>query len=101
MAYGLSTTLPITASTMGIERYWAGLEKSWNGYLLSTVDKVLNRAGNFFWKGMRTVVQLLDAQYEKGIKVCGNEKIELEQRLQRSPVLQWWDIAIYPKTVCL
>ncbi len=22
----------------GIERYWAGLEKSWNGYLLSTVD---------------------------------------------------------------
>jgi len=68
------------------------LEKSWNGYLLSTVDTVLNRAGNFFWKKMRTVVQLLDAPYEKGIKVCGNAKTRLEQRLLRFPTLRWWDI---------
>ncbi len=37
-----------------------GIEKSWNGYQLSTVDTVLNRAGNFFWKGMRTVARLMD-----------------------------------------
>jgi len=30
--------------------------------------------------------------YEKGVKVCGNEKVKLEQRLQRSHVLHWWDI---------
>ena len=48
---------------------------------------------------MHTVAQLLDAQYKKGVKVCGNEKTELEKRLQRSPVLHWWDITIYPKTV--
>jgi hypothetical protein len=91
---------PYHSKYNAIERYWAGLEKSWNGYLLSTVDSVLNRAGNFFWKGMRTVAQLLDAPYKKGVKVMGNEKIELEKRLKRSPVLNWWDITIQPKTVC-
>ncbi|MFZ2807856.1 MAG: hypothetical protein WA081_04015, partial [Desulfosalsimonadaceae bacterium] len=59
------------------------------------------RAGNFFWKGVRTVTRLLDVSYEKGVKICGNEKSDLEQRLQRSLVLRWWDITIYPKTVNL
>ncbi|MFZ4859455.1 MAG: ISAzo13-like element transposase-related protein, partial [Desulfuromonadaceae bacterium] len=77
------------------------LEKSWNGYLLDSVDTVMRRAGNFFWKGMRTITRLLDGVYEKGVKVCGDEKTELEQRLQRSPVLNWWDITIQPKTVNL
>ena len=80
----------------GIERYWAGLEKSWNGYLL---DTVLKRAGNFFWKGLRTVTRLLDAPYGKGVKVCGDEKTDLEKRLHRSIFLKWWDITISPKTV--
>ena len=92
---------PYHSKYNGIERYWAGLEKSWNGYLLSTVDTVFNRAGNFFWKGVRTVVQLLDAPYEKGIKVCAKEKTKLEQRLQRSEALRWWDITIHPKKVFL
>jgi hypothetical protein len=65
------------------------------------VDTVMRRAGNFFWKGLRTMTRLLDGAYEKGIKVCGNEKTELEQRLQRSPILHWWDITIQPKTVNL
>ena len=64
--------------------HWAGLEKSWNGYLLSTVSVVLHRAGNFLWKGARTIVGLLDGVYEKGVKVCGSEKTDLEQRLQRA-----------------
>lgn len=92
---------PYHSKYNSIERYWAGLEKSWNGYLLDTVETVLKRAGHFFWKGLRTVTRLVDAPYEKGIKVCGNEKAALEQRLQRSPALHWWDIAISPKTVTL
>ncbi|MDO9041822.1 MAG: hypothetical protein Q7U64_05700 [Desulfocapsaceae bacterium] len=92
---------PYHSKYNSIERYWAGLEKSWNGYLLDTVDTVVKRAGNFFWKGLRTVTHLLDATYQKGVKVCGNEKSELEQRLQRSPILHWWDITIYPKEVNL
>lgn len=90
---------PYHSKYNSIERYWAGLEKSWNGYLLDTVDTVLNRAGNFLWKGFRTATQLLETAYEKGIKVCGKEKLELEKRLQRSSVLPWWDITIQPITV--
>jgi len=41
--------------------------------------------------GIRTVVHLLDTPYEKGVKVCGKEKAKLEQRLQRSLTLHWWD----------
>lgn len=90
---------PYHSKYNGIERYWAGLEKSWNGYLLTTVDTVLNRAANFFWNGVRTVAQLLETTYEKGIKVTGKEKIALEKRLQRSKELPWWDITIHPITV--
>jgi len=79
-----------------IERYWAGLEKSWNGYLLSTVDTVLNRAANFFWKGLSATVSLLNTVYEKGVKLRGEEMAELENRLQRSSTLPWWDITVKP-----
>lgn len=92
---------PYHSKYNAIERYWAGLEKSWNGYLLDTVETVVKRAGNFFWKGMRSMTRLLDAPYEKGIKVCGNKKLDLEKRLHRSSSLPWWDITIFPKTVNL
>ncbi len=102
---GLSVRLvyypPYHSKYNAIERYWAGLEKSWNGYLLNTVDTVINRAGNFCWKGMRTVVSLVDDIYEKGVKICSGKKRDLEQRLHRSTDLTWWDITIQPKTVSL
>ena len=99
-AAGLLPTL-FNSKYNAIERYWAGLEKSWNGYLLSTVDTVINRAGNFHWKGMRTMACLVDAIYEKGVKLCSNEKKGLEHRLERSTELNWWDITIQPKPVLL
>jgi hypothetical protein len=90
---------PYHSKYNGIERYWAGLEKSWNGYLLDSVATVLNRAGNFVWRGTQTAVRLLDTLYEKGVKLCGKEKDDLEKRLLRSQKLRWWDIAICPKLV--
>lgn len=90
---------PYHSKYNGIERYWAGLEKSWNGYLLDTMDAVLNRSTNFVWKGLHAIVETLDTVYEKGVRVCGKEKVQLEQRLQRSPTLPWWDINISPKMV--
>ena len=92
---------PYHSKYNAIERYWAGLEKSWNGYLLNTADTVINRAGNFCRKGMRTVVSLVDDLYEKGVKICNREKKRLEQRLMRSTYLNWWDITIQPKMVSL
>ncbi len=100
---GLSVRLvyypPYHSKYNGIERYWAGLEKSWNGYLLDTVDNVLHRAANFLWKGFKATTSLIDSIYEKGVKVCGKRKKALEQRLKRSSTLPWWDIKICPNTV--
>lgn len=92
---------PYHSKYNAIERYWAGLEKSWNGYLLDSVAAVLNRAGNFAWKGVRAGVNLLEKVYEKGVKVVGKAKIQLEARLQRSDRLPFHDITIKPKKVLL
>lgn len=90
---------PYHSKYNAIERYWAGLEKSWNGYLLDSVSCVLNRACNFFWKGLRATAKLIDTVYEKGVKVYGKEKGELEQRLMRLGRLPVYDITISPITV--
>lgn len=90
---------PYHSKYNAIERYWAGLEKSWNGYLLDTTIAVLNRTANFAWKGFRTATNLLDSIYKKGVKLCRKQKMALEQRLQRSPTLPLYDIIIQPKTV--
>lgn len=87
---------PYHSKYNAIERYWAGLEKSWNEYLLDSVSCVLNRAGNFIWKGLRSTVKLLDAVYKKGGKVCGAERIKLEERIQRSKQLPLYDFTISP-----
>lgn len=90
---------PYHSKYNAIERYWAGLEKSWNGYLLDSVSTVLNRAGNFAWKGICASVNLLKNAYKKGVKVSGNAKVQLEERLQRADRLPFYDITIEPKTV--
>lgn len=89
---------PYHSKYNGIERYWAGLEKSWNGYLLDSVKAVLSRAANFTWKGSRAAVHPLDNVYKKGVKLCRKERAALEQRLQRSGTLPLYDIIIGHET---
>jgi len=90
---------PYHSKYNNIERYWGGLERSWNGYLLDSVQAVLARAGNFVWRTQRTVVSLIDKVYEKGITLTSPEKKTLEKRLVRSNVLPWWDVTIKPQMV--
>ena len=92
---------PYHSKYNNIERYWAGLEKSWNGYLLESVATVIKRACQFTWRGIAARSILVKTVYEKGIKLCGKEKKNLEKRLKRSSSLRWWDISIRPKAVCL
>ena len=82
-----------------MQLYWAGLEKSWNGYLPDTVKTVLNRASDFVRKGLNATVSLLKTSCEKGVKICGKEKVGMEERLQRSERLPFYDITINPETV--
>ena len=90
---------PYHSKYNAIERYWGGLERSWNGYLLDSVETVLKRASNFMWRNVQATVTILASIYEKGIKLNAKRKIELEHRLQRSKQLPWWDITICPITV--
>jgi len=92
---------PYHSKYNSIERYWAGLEKSWNGYLLESVTTVINRAKSFTWRGIAATAMLIDTVYQKGIKLCGKEKKQMEKRLMRSKDLQWWDISIRPEMVFL
>ena len=92
---------PYHSKYNGIERFWAGLEKSWNGYLLDSVITVLNRAASFAWKKTQPIVKLLDTSYKKGINPSKKEKRMLENRISPSAELPWWDITIYPKMVLL
>ena len=43
---------PYHSKYNSIERSWAGLEQSLNGYLLDTVETVLKTTSNYFWKGL-------------------------------------------------
>ncbi len=88
---------PYHSKYNAIERYWGGLERSWNGYLLDSISTVINRASNFAWKGFKTTVTLFEGIYEKGVKLTGKAKADVEKRLQRSQKLPWWDIIIRPK----
>lgn len=84
-----------------IERYWGGLEKSWNGYLLDSVETVLQRASFFSWKGICAATRNFTTFYPKGVTLVGKEKKILESRLTRSRTLPWWDITIKPMLVHL
>lgn len=75
---------PYHSKYNGIERYRGGLERSWNGYLLDSVTAVLLRASQFVWRSARTTSTRLKGVYQKGVKLCGKEKQELEKRLSRS-----------------
>lgn len=90
---------PYHSKYNAIERFWAGLEKSWNGYLLDSEETVLKRAGNFIWKGARAMVTMIAGAYKKGVKLAADQVRELEARLERSATLKWWDITISPITV--
>lgn len=90
---------PYHSKYNAIERFWAGLEKSWNGYLLDSQETVLKRARNFIWKGQQAVVSMMAGVYEKGVKLAADQVRKLEARLQRSTTLKWWDITIAPEKV--
>jgi hypothetical protein len=82
-----------------IEHYWGGLERSWNGYLLDSVECVLRRAASFAWHGVRATVTLLQRVYAKGVRLAARERARLEDRIQRSGDLPWWDVTIAPVAV--
>ena len=89
---------PYHSKYNAIERCWGALERHWNGTLLSTAETVLRWAQTMTWKGLAPVVHLTDKLYQKGVRLIGKAKQDLEARLQRSPTLPWYDILIRPQS---
>jgi len=79
-----------------IERCWGILEEHWNGTLLSSIENALEWAGTMTWNGVRPVVHLLDAVYQKGITLTKEAMKIYEDRIERSETLPMWDVTIKP-----
>ena len=79
-----------------IERCWGILEEHWNGTLLSSIEKALEWAGTMTWNGVRPVVHLLDAIYQKGVTLTKEAMKIYEDRIERSETLPMWDVTIKP-----
>lgn len=87
---------PYHSKYNAIERCWGMLESHWNGTLLDNVTTVLNWAGTMTWKGLRPVVHLLEATYEKGVRVAKKAFQAIAQRLQRDESLPKYFVRISP-----
>ena len=81
-----------------IERCWGNLERHWNGVLLDSVQKALKWASSLTWKGVQTVVSLIDKVYQKGVKLTKKEMLNYQSRIKRSETLPKWDVRILPSS---
>ena len=80
-----------------IERCWGILENHWNGALLTSIDAALSWARTMTWRGVRPMVSLLDAVYERGIRLTKSRFRPFAQRLQRSETIPKWSLVISPQ----
>lgn len=81
-----------------IEHYWGGLERSWNGYLLDSVNTVIQRASCFTWRSVKTIATKIFGVYPKGVNPDKSENKEIAERLKRSETLPWYEVSIKPMT---
>ncbi len=79
-----------------IERCWGVLENHWNGALLCSIETVLNWASTMTWRGIEPIVHLVEAVYERGVRLTRASFRPIAQRLQRSRQLPKWSVVIKP-----
>jgi Rhodopirellula transposase DDE domain len=79
-----------------IERCWAALEKYWNGAILDSIETAVQWAKNMTWKGVKPIVNLMTATYEKKINVAPNDMIPYQDFWIPSQTLPKWDVMVIP-----
>ena len=80
-----------------IERCWGILENHWNGTLLNSVSTVVEWARTMTWKGIHPIVRLIEATYDKGVRIAKAAFAAVESRLQRHNDLAKYDVLIKPQ----
>ncbi len=77
-----------------VERCWGILEQHWNGFLLDSVDTIIQFAKTMTWKGTHPAVELVTTTYQTGVKLTKEAMEALETHLQRLPSLEKWFVDI-------
>ena len=80
-----------------IERYWARLQLSWSGLIISTVDKLIETINKVNWKGVYTQATLSNKEYKKGIGIDKTDiKILERKHVYREEGIEKWSLVITP-----
>ena len=80
-----------------VERLWSRLENIWNGYLLSSINIILNFMTNLTWKGQKSTCSLINTEYKSGLTLSKNEMDALEKNyVTRSSVIPKYSLIINP-----
>jgi len=66
-----------------IERVWGRLENHWNGELLDSEEKVLGLASTMAWKRNTPTIEMVEGEYNSGVKLTKAEMQNYEQRISR------------------
>ena len=81
-----------------IERCWGILENHWSGTLLNSTTVTLEWAKSMTWKGLNTVVELIETVYKKGVRVSKKLFESISSRLERDPSLPKYFVTIQPES---
>jgi hypothetical protein len=66
-----------------IERVWGILENHWNGELLDSEEKVTGLASTMTWNGKRPTIEMLEGNYDTGVKLTKAEMEKYERSISR------------------
>lgn len=80
-----------------IERVWGILEQHWNGTVLNSIEKVLNWAATFTWKGNLPLVRRIEEIYHTGVTLARVAYRPFAQRLKRDDTIKKWSVTISPQ----
>ncbi len=87
---------PYHSKYNSIERCWAALENYWNGTILDTVETALQWASNMKWHDFTPIVEFVETDYPKGIKLSAEQLSSFSEQWQRSETLPKRDVTIVP-----
>ena len=81
-----------------IEHYWGVLQRSWNGLIIDSLDKLIGAINGTKWHGINSKGILIDKSYEKGKSVDKDElKKLIEQHISYpNSGIEKWSLIITP-----
>lgn len=85
---------PYHSKYNSVERCWGILENHWSATLLNTLPITMAWAKTMSWKGLNPVVKLLEATYQKGVKMSKKAFKAIGDRIHRDASLPKYYVII-------